>query len=139
MCHKGLLVSRDNPLVPGTDPDWDLIPTGITNDTPAAYEIVIPGLVPSIRAGDGAEFLSGIAETCAAGDPRVTHEDDNVRCTRDMATCGVREMTTVGRSGRESVVMAAGMNPCRGVRRASDIARPPRFVLFTDHSPAATG
>ena len=55
----------------------------MTNDTPEAYKAVIRGLVPSIRAGDGVEFLSGIVETRAAWDPRVTHEDDDVRCTRD--------------------------------------------------------
>ena len=54
-----------------------IIPADITNDTPAAYKIVILGLVPSIRAGDGIECLSRIAETCAAWDPRVTDEDDD--------------------------------------------------------------
>ena len=52
-------------------------PVGITFDAPAAHKIVIPGLVPSISAGDGFDVLPSITETCAAGDPRVTHEDDD--------------------------------------------------------------
>jgi hypothetical protein len=52
------------------------MPAAITIGTPAAGTIVMLGLVPSIRAGDGFRVLPGIIETCAAADPRVTHKDD---------------------------------------------------------------
>ena len=54
-----------------------VIPADLTIDTPVANKIVILGRVPSIRVGDGFEVLPGIIETCAAGDPRVTREDDD--------------------------------------------------------------
>ena len=53
------------------------MPADVTIDTPAANKIVILGLVQSIRVDDGFQGLPGIIETCAAGDPRVTHADDD--------------------------------------------------------------
>ena len=57
--------------------DPPLTPTARTIDTPGAKKIVILGLVPSIRACGNHGFLGGITKTCAAWDPRVTHEDDD--------------------------------------------------------------
>ena len=40
-------------------------------------KVVILGLGPSIRVGNSFEWLPSVTNTCAAWDPRVTHEDNN--------------------------------------------------------------
>ena len=68
-----------------------VIAGGRTIDTPAVNKIVILepkivilgpkvvilGLGPSIRVGNSFEWLPSVTNTCAAWDPRVTHEDDD--------------------------------------------------------------